>query len=185
MAEDDAIMKTRLLMDGDGVGDERRINSLIRQIIKFADVSTEATPEETRKAHDRITALIAQCEAGETKSHLVRDMNERERANYEKLYGEIEGHIDSTKRDIKKTKEELVEARRIRANRMEYDALAKELCKNPDRATTSKKLEELDAEIKILEGEEEALDAKLETRKKQFHGLVHTIHQLQALLEEV
>ena len=46
MAEDDAIMKTRLLIDGDGMGDDRKINTLIRQIVKFAAVSADETSED-------------------------------------------------------------------------------------------------------------------------------------------
>ena len=46
MAEDDAIMKTRLLIDGDGMGDDRKINTLIRQIVKFAGANADETPED-------------------------------------------------------------------------------------------------------------------------------------------
>ena len=48
MAEDDAIMKMRLLIDGDGMGDDRKINTLIRQIVKFASSSADETPEDVR-----------------------------------------------------------------------------------------------------------------------------------------
>lgn len=48
MAEDDAIMKTRLLIDGDGMGDDRKINTLIRQIVKFASANADETPEDVR-----------------------------------------------------------------------------------------------------------------------------------------
>ena len=48
MAEDDAIMKTRLLIDGDGMGDDRKINTLIRQIVKFAGANADETPEDVR-----------------------------------------------------------------------------------------------------------------------------------------
>ncbi len=37
-------------------------------------------------------------------------------------------------------------------------------------------------ELEQLKGVEEALDEKLEMRKKSFHVLVHSIHQLQAML---
>ena len=58
------------------------------------------------------------------------------------------------------------------------------ICKNPDRATTGKKLTDVEAEIARLETEEQILDAKLETRKKQFYVLVHSIQQLQEMLDE-
>merc|ERR1712066_604699 len=89
MAEDDAIMKTRLLIDGDGMGDDRKINTLIRQIVKFATVSADETPEDARKAHDRIANVLAACEASEAKSALVREMNDAETRKYETLYTDI------------------------------------------------------------------------------------------------
>ena len=52
-------------------------------------------------------------------------MNRCELQNYEVLYQGIEEGIIKTREDIQKSKEELVEARKIRRNRMEYDALAK------------------------------------------------------------
>ena len=58
------------------------------------------------------------------------------------------------------------------------------ICKNPDRATTGKKLTDVEAEIARLETEEQILDAKLETRKKQFYVLMHSIQQLQEMLDE-
>ena len=58
------------------------------------------------------------------------------------------------------------------------------ICKYPDRATTGKKLTDVEAEIARLETEEQILDAKLETRKKQFYVLVHSIQQLQEMLDE-
>ena len=58
------------------------------------------------------------------------------------------------------------------------------ICKHPDRATTGKKLSDVNTEIQRLEREEQILDAKLETRKKQFYVLVHSIQQLQEMLDE-
>ena len=41
------------------------------------------------------------------------------------LHKKVEDGITSAKEEIEETKTELVEAKRIRKNRMEYDALAK------------------------------------------------------------
>ena len=161
-------------------------------------------------------------------------MNDAETLKYDKLYADIERGIEATREDIKRTKNDLDEARRVRRNRMQYDALAKVgtefqmvtrhrfcdrphyqlykvssspvqfrvvpqgvvqldmtnsfqfqvICKNPDRATTGKKLTDVETEIARLETEEQILDAKLETRKKQFYVLVHSIQQLQEMLDE-
>ena len=67
---------------------------------------------------------------------------------------------------------------------MEYDAMAKVINKNPDRDTQGIKIEEIKSEIEQLKVTEAALEDKLESRKKQFHVLVQSIHNLQALLDE-
>ena len=67
---------------------------------------------------------------------------------------------------------------------MEYDAMAKVINKNPDRATQGLKIEDIKAELEVLKAAEASLEDKLESRKKQFHVLVQSIHNLQALLEE-
>ena len=64
------------------------------------------------------------------------------------------------------------------------DALAKVINKNPDRATQGRKIEDVKAELDNLKATEEALETKLESRKKQFNVLVQSIHNLQALLDE-
>ena len=74
--------------------------------------------------------------------------------------------------------EELKRAQKIRRNRLEYDALSKVIKEFPDRQTTETRLAEIEAELEKSRQEEEALDEKLLQRKKQFHLLIHTIHQV-------
>ena len=145
---------------------------------------SEATKEDHRKQHSRLLATLAQCEWIYGKSSLVRDMNRKEAENYEKLYDQINGEIVQAEKEIQTTKKELIEARKIRRNRMEYDALAKVINENPDRETQDRKIEEIKAEIESYKATEAALEDKLESRKKQFHVLVKSIMDLQALLEE-
>lgn len=145
---------------------------------------SETTKEDHRKQHSRLLATLAQCEWIQGKSSLVREMNRKEAENYEKLYEQINGEIVEAEKEIQTTKKELIEARKIRRNRMEYDAMAKIINENPDRETQGKKIEEIKAEIESYKATEAALEDKLESRKKQFHVLVKSILDLQALLEE-
>ena len=67
---------------------------------------------------------------------------------------------------------------------MEYDAMAKVINKNPDRSTQGNKIEDIKLEIEHLKETEATLEDKLESRRKQFHVLVQSIHNLQSLLSE-
>ena len=111
-------------------------------------------------------------------------MNEGEAETYENLFERIRADVEQAEKEIHETKIELEKARKIRRNRMEYDALAKVIEQNPDRATQGRKIEEIKSELESLEALEASLEEKLDARKKQFHVLVQSIHNLQLLLEE-
>lgn len=68
-------------------------------------------------------------------------------------------------------------------NRQEYDALAKVIQHHPDRHETLKELEALGKELEHLSHIKESVEDKLELRRKQFHVLLSTIHELQQTLE--
>ena len=163
-------------------------SSLASQFIKWVvtkdDEDSDKAKEDNKRQYSRLMASIAQCEWIENKSKLVQDMNRTEAQHYEMLYEKIKLEINQAEEEIRQTKEDLVKARKVRKNRMEYDALAKVINKNPDRSTQGKKIEEVKAELDDLKAAEEALETKLESRKKQFHVLVQSIHNLQALLDE-
>merc|ERR1719499_1858846 len=104
-------------------------------------------------------------------------MNQAELENYEALHQRVETGITNAREEIEATKADLVEAKRVRKNRMEYDALARVITTHPDRESSEKRIESL-----RLEEREVKLDEKLDIRKKQFHVLVSAIHQMQDLL---
>merc|ERR1719495_936296 len=66
---------------------------------------------------------------------------------------------------------------------MAYDSMAKTIQAFPSRDESGKNIDQVSGELERLKREEEELDAKLQQRKKQFHVLVNSIHQLQEMLE--
>ncbi|XP_074646388.1 THO complex subunit 7 homolog [Tubulanus polymorphus] len=179
---DDEIIRRRLLIEGDGGGDDRRITTLLKSFIKWSTVKD--SEEDSYGTYQKMIAMLAQCEFAMDKTHLVYDMNLKEQKNYEELNQQIETNISEAVKKIKECKLELQEAKRIRKNRQEYDALAKVIQQHPDRQETFKQLETLDKELETLKKEQQDLDDKLVIRKKQFHLLISAIHQLQSIFEE-
>ncbi|KAL3977915.1 BRISC complex subunit Abro1 [Sarotherodon galilaeus] len=175
------VIRKRLLIDGDGAGDDRRINLLLKSFTKWCN--SPGTPEEGFTQYQRMLGILAQCEFSMGKTLMVYDMNLREMENYEKIYSNIEQNIASAHEKIAECKKEIQRAKRIRKNRQEYDALAKVIQQHPDRHETLKQLEALDKELQQLSHIKENVDAKLELRKKQFHVLLSTIQELQQTLE--
>lgn len=130
------------MIDGDGTGDDRRINHLLKSFIKWANNS-----EVDGTLHERMLTQLAQCEFAQKKSRLVSTMSEEELESYEKLAKEIKIEIEEAKKDIETTKAELQEAKQIRKNRIEYDVLAKVINEQPDRKQTNIKLATLSEEL--------------------------------------
>ncbi|CAL1673479.1 unnamed protein product [Lasius platythorax] len=176
---DEEVIRRRLLIDGDGTGDDRRINMLLKSFIKWINSS-----DVDNTLHERMLSQLAQCEFAQKKSRLVSNMSREELDSYEQLSKEIEIQIEEAKEDIEKTKIELQDAKRVRKNRIEYDVLAKVINEQPDRLETDIKLATLQQELATLKEKSEQLEHKLEMRRKQFHVLISSIHSLQGMLDE-
>ena len=183
-AADESAVKSRLLYDGDGSGEERRLNILLKSVLKWCGETGPVDEADDIRTHAKLMSQLMQIEWSDAKSKLVQEMNIKEASNYEGILEKIKTQIESAEADIVEAKKELQEARHIRKNRMEYDAMAKQINQYPSREVTGKNIEDIQTELARLTEEEERLDSKLQMRKNQFHVLVHSIHQLQALLDK-
>jgi len=179
MASDDDVIRKRLLIDGDGGGDERRLNALMKLYIKWCNSS-----ETDNSTHQRMLSFLAQSEFAMTKASLVYEMNTRQMLKYQQLQEEIDQNVALAHSEIEKCKKDLAEARLIRKNRQEYDALASIVLQQPDRRQTESQITDLDKEIKEMKETEQQLIERLNLRKKQFHALMTSIHQLKSVLDE-
>lgn len=180
---EDQIIRSRLLIDGDGAGDDRRINVLLKGFTKWCSTPGDA-PEDGLTHYQRMLGILAQCEFSMGKTLMVYDMNLREMENYEETYANIERSIAAAHEKIAECKKEIQRAKRIRKNHQEYDAMARVIQQHPDRQQTVQQLQALDEELQQLSDTNESVDAKLELRKKQFHVLLSTIQELQQTLED-
>ncbi|CAG4929468.1 THO complex subunit 7 homolog [Colias croceus] len=180
---DEDVIRRRLLIDGDGTGDDRRLNVLLKTLIRWCN-ATDEKPEDSKTTHDRMLAQLAQCEFAVTKSQLGTEMMTAELKSYEDLSKIFESGIEIAKKNIEKSKIDLAQAKTVRKNRIEYDVLAKVISEQPDRKETLEQLSTLKNELSTLETTKQQLESRLALRKKQFHVLVTSIHQLQALLDE-
>ena len=179
---DEEIMRTRLMIEGEG-SDYRRLNSLMRTFMKWC-MNEDQTPEESESAYNQILFTLSQCEFAMEKIQLTVDMYEREKQNYQVLSSEIERRREVAENEIVMYKDQLVDAREVRRNRQEYDALAKIINKYPNRKETTKEIGSLEHSLLDLSQNKERLSLKVEERKKEFCLLVHSVNELQALLQD-
>lgn len=95
----------------------------------------------------------------------------------------IDDGIEQAKVQIQQSKENLVIAKKIRKNRMEYDVLARIISQQPDRKETMAKLESLKAELDSLKDSRLKLDQKMEARRNDFMVLMRSIQELHRKLD--
>lgn len=138
----------------------------------------------SQSGFDRVSAQLAQCEFAVTKSDFASKMMKQELRNYESISKTIDTGIDQAKAQIEQSKENLVLAKKIRKNRMEYDALAKIITQQPDRKKTTEQLDSLKRELNELDNSNRQLQRKLEIRSNEFSVLMRSIKELQAKLDD-
>ncbi|RZF37182.1 hypothetical protein LSTR_LSTR009707 [Laodelphax striatellus] len=180
---DEEVIRRRLLIDGDGTGDDRRLNVLLKNFIKWCNTPID-NPSESQLSQDRMLNQLSQCEYTFSKCRLLAGMCDAELQNYKNLSTQIASDIESAKEDIETTKAQFKEAKTIRKNRVEYEVLAKIINEQPDRKQTCEVLSQIQKELRNLEETKAQLEKKWDLRRKQFHVLVSSIHQLQGLLDE-
>jgi THO complex subunit 7 len=195
LGEDD-IIKKRLLIEGDSGNDDRIINKLIRNFVKWtnqnkmseqseieATSNTTVNEENTNELYEQMMASMSHIEFSLLRNQFIYDMNYMEQENYEKLYQKINNEIERAKKKIVESKVDLHEARKIRKNRQEYDILAKQILVYPNRLEmllTIKNLEERLENFKKLDLEYER---KIELRRKHFAAVLHSLNSLKGLIE--
>ncbi|XP_073820229.1 THO complex subunit 7 [Musca autumnalis] len=180
---DEEIIKKRLLIDGDGTGDDRRLNMLLKQFLKWM-YSKNDSPENNQIIYDRLMAQLAQCQFAAAKTERTSQMIDKELENYQQLSQTIEKNIEAAKQEIEESKKELVTAKQIRKNKMEYDQLAKVIKQQPDRKETQKHIELLQKELAELNEKKMKLERKFEKRQKDFSVLMYAVRELEAQLAE-
>ncbi|XP_052867708.1 THO complex subunit 7 homolog [Anopheles cruzii] len=178
---DEEVIKRRLQIDGDGTGDDRRLNDLLKTFIKWCN-SNDA-PENSQPIYDRLLAQLALCEFDMKKSDFYANVMQQELKNYAGISDAIESGIETAKTQIGQSKQNLVLAKKIRKNRMQYDVLAKIINQQPDRKETVHQLESLKLELDQLKDSKADLERKLETKKKDFTVLMRSIVELQNKLD--
>lgn len=126
---------------------------------------------------------LAQCEFTVRKSAFCRKMMQDELQNYKEISKAIDSGIELAKVQIAQSKDNLVIAKKIRKNRMEYDVLAKVISQQPDRKDTTTQLESLKKELDNLKESRKELDQNLKSRRNDTMVLMRSIQELQKKLD--
>ncbi|KAL3309523.1 THO complex subunit 7 [Cichlidogyrus casuarinus] len=164
----DKVIKHKLLIEGESGSDDKRITTLLKGYFQSCQA---------------LLNIIQQCENAMKQSVLIAKMNLIEFEEYNKIHKSIETDIESMLKKVQNCKQQLISAKNIRKNRQEYDTIAREIDKNPDRATSEKAISIMEKKLEMLKDSDANFDRYIELRKKQFHLLFFAAKSLQNLLE--
>lgn len=178
------VIKRRLLIDGDGTGDDRRLNVLMKNIIRWSNTAEESATEQ-QMSFDKMLAQLCQCEFAQKRSLLLTQTNKKQMEKYKALQNTLEEKINEVNILIEESKNNLSQAKVLKQNRMMYDLMAQNIEKHPARKETNESLENLKAALKQLHEEERQLEEKMDLKRKQFFVLVSSANSLRAMLEEM
>ena len=197
LSEDD-IIKKRLLIEGDSGNEDRLINKLIKNFVKWSNnVLNTETPnnlaenapgqandeENVENLLEQTIASLSHAEFGLFRNQYILDMNKMEQENYEQLYKRINSEIERAQKKILESKVDLLEARKIRKNRQEYDIIARQILQFPNRAEMQGNIKNLEERVEQLKKSESEYDRKIDLRRKQFSVVLQSLSSLKMLIE--
>uniref|UniRef100_A0A914L8S0 THO complex subunit 7 n=1 Tax=Meloidogyne incognita TaxID=6306 RepID=A0A914L8S0_MELIC len=168
---EEAIIR-KLVADGDGTGDDRRILHLFQLINSLGKSS------DSKSVTNKIVILLDQIEFSFRKQQQIAQAMNCERENYEKLYEEIGNLLNKNQEKMEEVKKQLAEAKQVKKNQQEYDNIAKMIKEKPSRAETTKKLKILQDELEEAYSKQKILEQKLIEKRE-------SISTLAALLDEL
>ncbi|KAK2721360.1 THO complex subunit 7 homolog isoform X2 [Artemia franciscana] len=179
---EEEILRRRLLVDGDGAGDEKKILGIFRDWVKLCTWKYESL-EEFKNDEELLKFHLSQAEWNMLKTHLIIGMTSKEEKAYNSLHESIGKKIEELRNDILTAKKDLENAQIVRKQRMEYDSIAKLICQYPNRKEEEKQLKETRRQLADSERKLRDLDQKIELRTKQFMLLMDALYMLESTLE--
>lgn len=172
----DQIIKQKLLVDGEGTFEDKKLNDLAKNIMNFAE-----NPNDENLEFD-LDKVLGQIESNGVRNCVIMKMLDNEKAKLNQL--NFTEQIAENKMKVEQNTIKLAKAKEIRKCEEEADALAAVVEQVPTIAQTNEKMENLKEHFKIVEEQEKKVDEKFENRKRDFFGLVASAHQLQSMLKE-
>lgn len=173
---DEQIIRRRLQIDGEGVGDDRKINLLLKTFTRWCNTNDDNV--DASQTHDRILTQLSHSEFSVLKSELSEQMIDAELKNYKKVSDNIAERIEMVKDQIDQSKTLLVTAKEIRRNKLEYSSLARLIKEEPDRKEIVQKHEILKEELLKQNDQFQKVNKVLENRRKDFKSFMLITQEL-------
>lgn len=168
----------KLLFDGEGTGEDRQLNNLIKKITTWA-TTNNSTPCE----YEKILRYIKAVELTKTRSELVRErvINEIELTTncHEKLVNSNE----TLRREIIANKDSLIVAKAENQIKMQYDMMARQINQYKSRQEYNSQVQLLTSEIEEMRKEMEEVERKTKSYRNYCKTISASANSINEMLE--
>ncbi|XP_023026871.2 THO complex subunit 7 homolog [Leptinotarsa decemlineata] len=180
---DEKIIRRKLMFDGDGTGDERRINFLQKMILKFILIPNDSQ-DEMRVMYHKICCQLSAVEHSRKKSELVKQTYDKQIKSYKAYQEAMENNIGNVKKAIGVSTALLADVKYTKVHKLNCDMIARDIEGQPSREETTKQSEELSKQIMQLNDIKTKLNKEWLNCRKQFKVITTSANQLQELLNK-
>lgn len=140
--------------------------------------------EASEAALDRLLVEVAKLESNLGRLEMLLRRCDEEAAHYRRLQAEIDASVGSTTSKLGELKGALAAARVERTQRQQYEQVAREINKRPPRDALAASIASVQEDLAAAVAERGALEARLATRRAQFHLVFSAIADLQRTFVE-
>lgn len=165
---DDEIIKQRLQIE------PKQLKKLVKKY---------SAKDDSQLALEAYEIELGLFNANISKFNKIREINDRELQNHETNLLQVERLINETILDINELKVKVEHIKKIKQNRLEYDAIWSEINKFPSQQDSIKKIEIINLEIAKLYDEKRLQDQSIELRASLFKKLSDDISCVSSILK--
>ncbi|KAJ3338293.1 THO complex subunit 7 [Gonapodya sp. JEL0774] len=170
--DDDNLIKNRRAIN------DKPLKSLARAMARFYQRLGEPDFRADELSVAQFLEEIDQIDSIAQKGRIIHKMSVHEIKGYERAASEVSTDIESARQEVTNLVAALEKARRERRNRLEYDAVAKQIIKLTSRAEMTELNSTTESQIAQLDRDLAALHDTWELRRKQFHTFLLFGHEV-------
>ncbi|XP_018574431.1 THO complex subunit 7 homolog [Anoplophora glabripennis] len=180
---DEQIIKRKLLFDGEGTGDDRRINFFQKMIAKWI-LTDSSSQEENENMYNKILLQLCLIEHSRQKSDLVKLRNDRQLQQYKGYHVEIEDNIVNIREAINTSKIVLAMVKCEKHQKLNYEMIVKDIVEQPPRIETALSVQQLQLNINTIKESQQKLKNEFIIWRKHFLVLLTSANQMFLRLNE-
>lgn len=170
-----------MLFDGDGVGDERKINLLQKILANW--VSAKSMSESENLAHyNKCLALLRAMECSRIKSDIMKSSYQKDLDMYTTFQKQTKLNIQKINQTIDISKIIFQESQDEKQNKLYYNILTKEIEALQSCQQNKIIFDELTEQINTMNGEKSKLMSELTRLRQHFRVITASANELSQLL---